>query len=220
MQCPSCHKEVKVENKDIGALYTCPLCRSVYFINFDGTPDFGEVEQPSADELKRLQNLNVPEKKKSKKQKEQEPELPELQLYPPVEDNPAATEEHTDEVLKEPFQENAQEIIQEVAEPSNVVPINFSSVASEIEDFGNQQTAVSGLSYDLEVSGLDSKEAQTLLKEAVDDARFGWHLEDLVREIRTGTCRFKNLTPVQAFILARRIQFLDVEMKWTQNVLA
>lgn len=286
MQCPSCHKEVDVKDKDVGALFTCPQCRSVYFINFDGTPEYGEVSQPSEEELKKLQNAAVPEKKKKKKKKKDDEELEQHEvesLMKPEQTNPGAgdlgvTEETQPPVAFEmevpavdipqtetpafemqsmqnfamPEQEVPQETFQVVPEEppiealptespsienfsyeaaSEMPPANeaqptenqfqdFSSIASEIESFGNQQTAVAGISYDLEVTGLDTKESQELLREAIDDSRFGWHPDDLVREIRRGSCTFKNLTPVQAFVLARRIQFIDVEMKWKQNVLA
>jgi Zn-finger nucleic acid-binding protein len=300
MQCPSCHKEVTAKDKDFGALFTCPQCRSVYFLNFDGTPEFGEVIQPSADELARLQNASVPEKKKSKKKKDKDKDNEEIEQHevaahlspdqtsvepmhnplleaqpePMTESVPPQTEE-VSQIQEEPYHEAYQETIpqtppdsepfsfespttetnvadselaselmaappefqtepqqssvmteivmseQEVysSEPTDL-PQDFREIASEIESFGNQQTAVAGLSYDLEITGLDSKESQELLKEAIEDSRFGWHAEDKIREIKTGTCRFKDLTPVQAFVLARRIQFIDVEMKWKQNVIA
>lgn len=282
MQCPSCHKEVDVKAKDVGALFTCPQCRSVYFINFDGTPEYGEVEQPSEEELKKLQNASVPEKKKKKKKKkddddeldqhevEAQPapfemevppvdipqtETPAFEIQPmenfgqieaaPTETfslEPAVPQEDTFQVAPEepPIEalptetssiENFSYEAANEMPPANEnqfqsqeaplgAPQDFNSIASEIESFGNQQTAVAGISYDLEITGLDTKESQELLREAIDDARFGWHPDDMAREIRRGSCTFKNLTPVQAFVLARRIQFIDIEMKWKQNVLA
>lgn len=279
MQCPSCQKQVDVKDKDVGALFTCPHCRSVYFINFDGTPDFGEVQQPSAEELQRLQNLAIPEKKKKKKSKKDEDEseqqqavIPEPQSEQTFEAAPAAFEQEvptvdisqnetpafeiqpmesfslSEEQVPAPFEPAPVEPmavepmpiealptetpsienfsyeapIENTAPPvqQQSAPTDFNSIASEIENFGNQQTVVAGISYDLEVTGLDTKEAQELLREAIDDSRFAWHPDDVVREIRTGTCHFKNLTPVQAFVLAKRIQFIDMEMKWKQNVLA
>lgn len=283
MQCPSCHKEVDVKDKDVGALFTCPQCRSVYFINFDGTPEYGEVEQPSVEELKKLQNAAVPEKKKKKKKKQDDDELDQHEVeaaepqqpvafemeVPPVDipqtetpvfeiqpmENFAPSEVAPTETFSlEPAPQDTFQVASE--EPpieafptespsienfsyeapnealsanenqfqSQEVPVSapqdFSSIASEIESFGNQQTAVAGISYDLEITGLDTKESQELLREAIDDSRFGWHPDDVAREIRRGSCTFKNLTPVQAFVLARRIQFIDIEMKWKQNVLA
>jgi len=264
MQCPSCQKEVSVQDKDVGALFTCPQCRSVYFINFDGTPEYGEVDQPSAEELKKLQNQSIPEKKKKQKKEQKhandeteaealeaqsagfEMEVPAMEMAPvdtpafEIQSEPPApftleeaqtTETFHTEPEPEPIPfealptespsiENISYESQPSEAPQTMSGQDFSSIASEIETFGNQHTAVAGISYDLEITGLDTKQSQELLREAIDDARFGWHPEDIVREIRTGTCHLKNLTPVQAFVIARRIQFIDVDMKWKQHVLA
>ncbi|MES2802672.1 MAG: zf-TFIIB domain-containing protein [Bdellovibrionota bacterium] len=238
MQCPSCQKEVSVQDKDVGALFTCPQCRSVYFINFDGTPEYGDVDQPSAEELKKLQNQNIPEKKKKKKKDKNdadefetqsaEMEVPAIELAPvetpafEMQPEPLPIEAFpTENPSIENFSYESQSVESESPSPQQAsIAQDFASIASEIEAFGNQQTSVAGISYDLEITGLDTKQSQELLREAIDDSRFGWHPDDLVREIRTGTCHFKNLTPVQAFVLARRIQFIDVDMKWKQNVLA
>ena len=258
MQCPSCQNEVSVQDKDVGALFTCPQCRSVYFINFDGTPEYGDVDQPSAEELEKLQNQSVPEKKKKKKKDKKndsdeteaealetveaqaagfEMEVPAMEMAPvdtpafeiqsepapfTLEEQPAETFQIEPEPI--PFEALPAEMpsIENISyeAPQTMTGQDFSSIASEIETFGNQHTAVAGISYDLEITGLDTKQSQELLREAIDDARFGWHPEDIVREIRTGTCHLKNLTPVQAFVIARRIQFIDVQMKWKQHVLA
>lgn len=255
MQCPSCQKEVSVQDKDVGALFTCPQCRSVYFINFDGTPEYGDVDQPSAEELEKLQNQSVPEKKKKKKKSKTdeteaeeleaqsasfETEVPVMEMAPveapafEMQSDPApftleeaqATETFQMEPEPEPIPFEALPTetpsIENISyeSPQTTTGQDFSSIASEIESFGNRETSVAGISYDLEITGLDTKQSQELLREAIDDARFGWHPEDIVREIRTGTCHLKNLTPVQAFVIARRIQFIDVDMKWKQNVLA
>lgn len=257
MQCPSCQKEVSVQDKDVGALFTCPQCRSVYFINFDGTPEYGDVDQPSAEELQKLQSVpeKKPKKKKNKKDESQteaeameaveaqasgfEMEVPAMEMAPV--DTPAfeIQSEPAPFSLEEPVVENFQTEPEPEPIPFEALPTespsienisyeapqatsaqDFSSIANEIESFGNRETSVAGISYDLEITGLDTKQSQELLREAIDDARFGWHPDDIVREIRTGTCHLKNLTPIQAFVIARRIQFIDVQMKWKQHVLA
>ena len=284
MQCPSCHKEVKVEDKNIGALFTCPQCRSVYFINFDGTPDYGDFQAPSEEEIKALQEQSLPKKKNKKQESAAQVALSE----------PVASEQSQD--LNPPFLQNDMSIagmdlpsipdisennLQDVNESSDFQMTDFSlpplpeepasdlsadnlalndlpeattdslqmpqsmdfdfkpvvenefmttqpsvdmnqggqfqSVAQEIESFGNQQTVVSGLTYDLVISNVDSKEVMQLLKEALEDSKFGWHIDDYMKQIKAGRIIFKDLTPVQAYVLARRIQFLDITMEWKQN---
>lgn len=247
MQCPSCHKEVKVEDKNIGALFTCPQCRSVYFINFDGTPDYGDFQAPSEEEIKALQEQSLP-KKKNKKQEgavnaipleplvsEQSHDLntasflqndmsvseTNLPAVPDIlENNMSNANESSDLQLTDfslpPLPEESELVATQPAADMNQSG-QFQSIAQEIESFGNQQTIVSGLTYDLVISSVDSKEVMQLLKEALEDSKFGWHADDYIKQIKAGRIIFKDLTPIQAFVLARRIQFLDITMEWKQN---
>lgn len=94
----------------------------------------------------------------------------------------------------------------------------FDLAADEITDFANQDSSISILSYDLKITGLDTKETMLLFREAVEDSKFGWMPQNIFSKIKNGECEFKDLNPVQAFVLAQRIQFLDIEMIWSQNV--
>lgn len=157
MQCPSCHKEVDVKDKDVGALFTCPLCRSVYFINFDGTPEFGEVQQPSEEELKKLQNLAVPEKKKKKKKKDQDEESEELGAgeeaapafsleseIPPVDfSQPAETPAFEMQPLEtQPFDNGFS------LEPQPVETIEVAAEPPPIEAFPSEAPSIENFSYE------------------------------------------------------------------------
>jgi hypothetical protein len=43
MICPNCQVDVAITEQLFGALYTCQACRAMYFINFDGQPEFGDI---------------------------------------------------------------------------------------------------------------------------------------------------------------------------------
>ena len=195
MQCPSCHKEVSLSEKQFGALYTCQQCQSVYFVNFDGIPEYGEI---------------APIEFVTENQTNENNE----QSFQPFESTFDATPEHIpEENLKEEIQ---PEVVSESISGKNP----FDSIAREIETFGNQETEISGLTYDLKITGLDSKESIFVLKEALQDVKFGWNSEDIFNQINYGSLELKQMTPIQAFVLAKRIQFIDAEMNWSQNVLA
>lgn len=103
------------------------------------------------------------------------------------------------------------------AEEPNQVS-EFSKTALEITDFANQDNTISALTYDLKISGLDTKETMLLFREAVTDLKFGWIAQEIFATVKDGTCQFKDLNPLQAYVLAKRIQFLDLDMEWKQNV--
>ncbi len=94
---------------------------------------------------------------------------------------------------------------------------SFSAAAKDILDYGNTETQIAHLNYDLFMKGLDTAEMMALLKESIDDSRFGWDAVEIMRTVKQGEIQFLKLNPVKAYILAKRLQFLDVEKIWKQN---
>lgn len=190
MICPQCTNEVPVTEAQFLSMYTCPKCQAVYFIDITGQPEFGDMSLP------------IPEE-------------------PPV-DHQIPTTELNEVVTFDNLQSEALDFgPEQVAYEEPATPENFSdfnSTALEITDFANQDSAISALSYDLKITGLDTKETMLLFREAVDDSKFGWIAQEIFSTVKNGECEFKNLNPIQAFVLAKRIQFLDIEMEWKQNV--
>lgn len=208
MICPSCHNDQVVTEHQYGALYTCKSCQAVYFISFDGNPEFGEVQAYEPEALSEalptdtLPPTNLPEfvadlvnEFQSPLQNEGDPMQPLVQFN----QNEFAVPESTD--LETP-----------------AISFNqFSDVAKDISDYGNTETQIAHLNYDLRIKGLDTAEMMSSLKEVIEDSRFGWDSNELMRTIKHGEISFEKLNPVKAYILAKRLQFLDVEKIWKQN---
>ncbi len=217
MICPQCTKEVPLTEAQYLSMYTCPKCQAVYFIDITGQPEFGDMSLPIPDEPQvegesihgesvEIQSFDAVNFQSPEPQIEnpfQTNELNEVSAHGSLES--MSTELATDQ---NPFEAPVQ--VESVSD--------FNSAALEITDFANQDNTISALSYDLKVTGLDTKETMLLFREAVDDSKFGWIAQELYSTIKNGECEFKNLNPIQAFVLAQRIQFLDIEMEWKQNV--
>ena len=171
MNCPSCHNEVEVLERNYGALFTCPKCQAVYFVNFEGQPEFSN-EPFAADTDNPVENLAV--------------ENLTVQYNESIPD----------------FEASA-----------------FQGIAQEISDFGNSEVQITALNYSLEINGLDSKEDIKAFQEIVTDNRFGWDATELLKQIKNGQIILDKLNPVQAFVLHKRIHFLNFDLKWKQNVL-
>ena len=163
MQCPQCKNEVLITEANYGALYTCPVCMAVYFINFEGQAEYDDTPAPPV--IENFENVMA---------------LPEV--------------------------------------AAEVLDSTFMQAAREITEYGNQEEIISQISYDLHVKGLDTKEVKLAFKEAIDDSKFSWMTDDIMNQIKNGESHLKNLNPIQAFVLATRIQFLDLEIEWKQNV--
>lgn len=229
MICPNCQIDVAISEQLFGALYTCGGCQAVYFINFDGQPEFGEVPTGVLSDIV------------AEPTSEAEPAAPEnfqsfeSSLEPlvdsvdmvnfdnkldaqfesfPSNESPAPSESEFAGNDVNPF-ENVQ--AESVVEP-NIH--SFSQIAKEISDFGNSEAHVSGLNYDLRITGLDTQLTLKQFKEVIDDPRFGWDSNEMIRGVKNGQITIEKLNPVKAFILAKRLQFLDIEKNWKQNALA
>lgn len=51
MNCPVCQKGLEIADKHFGTLFSCPHCRAVFYIGWDGTPEVGHHEpDPVAEE--------------------------------------------------------------------------------------------------------------------------------------------------------------------------
>ncbi len=218
MICPQCTNEVPVTEAQYLSMYTCGKCQAVYFIDITGQPEFGDMSVPIPVE----ENIST--------------ENPISNEFPAPEQNFSDSENNFQSDISNDFaSEVSAEISHEISGTDFSMDLNsdvnsfealtqneptsaFGSIANEIADFGNQDNSVSAVSYDLKITGLDTKETMLLFKEAVEDSKFGWMAQDIFQTIKNGECEFKNLNPIQAYVLANRIQFLDIEMLWKQNV--
>ncbi len=197
MICPSCQTVQGVTEQNYGALYTCQSCQAVYFINFDGQPEFGN-DEALAESSPTIADDFVSETEKLQNQINES-------MQPIVEFN---QNEFSADVS--PFQNL-------YTEPAANEMQTFKEVAQDIADYGNTESQIADLNYDLRISGLDTAEIISLFKEAIDDSRFGWDSNEFMRNIKRGEIIFEKLNPVKAYILAKRLQFLDVEKVWKQH---
>lgn len=177
MICPSCQNEVQVSERNYGALFTCPQCQAVYFVNFEGQPEYSN-----------------------------DTSAPDINNDPVVQ-----AEEFSPVVDFSTFQDVSEETPQDFSA--------FQNVAQEISDFGNSEVQITALNYTLEINGLDSKEDIKVFQETITDSRFGWDVPELLKQIKNGHIVLDKLNPVQAFVLYKRIYFLNFDLKWKQNVL-
>lgn len=72
------------------------------------------------------------------------------------------------------------------------------------------------LVFKLLISGIDSKEIRESIREAMEDARFGWDADSIIGQIEKGELTIENLSPVKATILINRIKRLPIQIRWEQ----
>lgn len=245
MICPNCQKEQKVTEQNYGALYTCTNCQAVYFVNFDGQPEFGEMstedmnieaEPPQhtvlASEKTQIHDAatTIGHSNYNQNTNIQAPLTEPMSFEPqPIEQVPEPYAAYDNSLINNfeavtpqpetdspnPFQRQSQ------SAPEAVSSLNaFANIAQEISDFGNADTQLSSLSYDLHVSGIDTAETKNLFQEAIEDSKFAWDSVEIMKSIKNGKVVIRRISPVKAYLLAKRIQFLDIDKVWKQNVLS
>lgn len=183
MDCPSCHKDITVSEQNYGALFTCPECQAVYFLNFGGQPEYDDHQIP--------------------------PPLPSEDFNSDMQVQSPSLSSESSYQLDNPF---------EMPHESKELE-SFDQVAQSISDFGNTESQIATLNYDLRIRGLDSKDLMQEFKDAIQDSRFGWESSDIMKKIKSGEVFLEKLNPVVAYLLAKRLRFLGLELKWNQNVL-
>ncbi len=226
MICPNCQIDVAISEQLFGGLYTCGACQAVYFINFEGQPEFGEVPTGVLSDIVSEPTAGT-EMAAALEPATENFESFESSLEPLVD---SVDMVNFDNKLDEQFDSyvNSDNLPPTEAEFENVqtesiVEPNihsFSRIAKEISDFGNSEAHVSGLNYDLKITGLDTQVTMKQFKEIIEDPRFGWDSNEMLRGVKNGQITIEKLNPVKAFILAKRLQFLDIEKNWKQNALA
>lgn len=203
MICPSCQKVQVITEHNYGALFTCPSCQAVYFIDFDGKPEFGEIsnEVPVDD--------------------------PHIQSEPDLTGPASNVESLSDNFTEIQYEETPQEdappfnpIPEKVEFPVSGSSDSFTNIAQEISDFGNTDSQLASMNYNLSVSGIDNQQTKTLFKEAIEDSKFAWDAFEIMKSIKNGKVEITKMSPAKAYLLAKRLQFLDIEKKWSQNVLS
>lgn len=215
MICPNCQADAKITEQNYGSLYTCAACQAAYFINFDGQPEFSNDDLPDA--------LIEADLALSETPAADDPSGPSLNLsdFDGAGLSPIGEFNQNEFAVIEPLQDNiaAPLSVEAIDTPDSEPFGSFSDVAKNISDFGNSETQVASLNYDLKITGLDTIEILSLFRESIDDSRFGWETNELMRTIKNGAITFVKLNPVKAYILAKRLQFLDIQKVWKQNVL-
>ena len=234
MICPNCQIDVAISEQLFGALYTCGACQAVYFINFEGQPEFGEVPTGVLSDIVSEPTAST-ELAGAFEPATENFQSFESSLEPLVDSVDMVNFDNKLEAQFDSYvnSENAAPAESELAgneinlfenvQTESVVEPNihsFSQIAKEISDFGNSEAHASGLNYDLQISGLDTQVTMKLFKEVIDDPRFGWDSNEMIRGVKNGQITIEKLNPVKAFILAKRLQFLDIEKNWKQNALA
>jgi hypothetical protein len=69
------------------------------------------------------------------------------------------------------------------------------------------------------ISGIDTKDLRSEIRQAIQDSRFGWDAGAVMASIKGGTLVLPRISPVKASIVINRIKNLAVQIRWEQNAI-
>lgn len=69
------------------------------------------------------------------------------------------------------------------------------------------------------ISGIDTKDLRTEIRQAIQDSRFGWDSGAVMASLKGGTLVLPRISPVKASIVINRIKNLAVQIRWEQNAI-
>ncbi len=225
MICPNCQVDAKITEQLFGSLYTCRSCSAVYFINFEGQPEFSDISNEGDEPAGSIggQIFQEPTSLSS------DLSSYESSLEPLIDSIDVVS---FDNKLDQQFEMQSSAQLSEQPESQEAFLENFnigaldkssssfSDIAKEISDFGNTETQLAGLNYDLKITGLDTQESKRLFQEVIEDSKLAFDSMQIMKNIKNGQIEFLKLNPVKAYILSKRLQFLDIEKHWRQNAMS
>ena len=216
-QCPKCATDL---NEDYG-MATCPRCAAMLIIDMDGIAHFGGDAPPENE-----QDLSLPAVSDQEPEPELKPEagveLPLIQAdsfdapnesFEPFPDLNLASSAPVEEVG---YLDAGPDIDHSAYSGSSFGPADD---PLGLNEYANSELSLAKdglLVFRILISGIDTKEIRTSLREAMQDARFNWDAARLLSGIKDGALRIDNVTPVKAMILVNRIKRLPLRIKWEQ----
>lgn len=215
VECPKCHGTIEISEASFGALFTCHLCRGLFFVGWDGQPELNDqIDSQPIDQTRdplESQDNDQASNQLSDPLADQASAFPDLSVPAPASDSASAA-------LPLPPSPSWTPLDQDFGNLSQ--PQSPASAIDEIERFANQDQEPLPLSYDLNIGGLDLPKQIQLLREVLDDPRFGWDTEQILSQISHGVLLLRNLSPIKTSMLVHRIKSSNLEIKWRQNVLS
>ncbi len=198
--CPVCQAQVEIGSEFFGGLFTCPACKGVYFIGFDGTPEAAAQHAP--------------------------PEIPQMEPPPATPENFGSYEPAPEipvdlPLIPEPqYQEyKAEQQMVSYDTPQTEVPTPPAfSPLQDVVDFANSEGSKSLSSYSVVFSGLEVGSNLQAFREVLIDSKLQVNFDQVKAQIKNGILRLENLDPAQAAVIAFRLRPFPIEMKWEQSL--
>lgn len=222
--CPSCQRPVEILDQHFGALFTCPHCQAVYFIDWQGQPEMAQHDNHDepivSDDI--VEGALESPVENSVETAEYTAPLDSGEPFAPDFVEPTYEAPIPEGEYMGPVETDSYDFSQPLGQPAEAVyesEPSDSSDFSDITDFANADIEMGPLSYTIQIEGLDSSANISQLKEAITDSRFAWDVLALLKQISEGRLVLSGLPPAKASVLINRLKYLPFKISWRQDVL-
>ncbi len=210
-------------------MVTCPTCAVVLFVDMEGVAHAaGDEPEPSQEPADQgggfdLGAFQIPTETPSENQQAPQDLGGQLPTFdPPPAVAPVAAPASSDEAPVEDL--NMEAFLgydssgtaggdSSQTDPND--PLGISAYAnSELSSAKDGSLVVT-----VTISGIDTKDLRTEIRQALQDSRFGWDASAVMSTIRGGMLRLERISPVKATIVINRIKNLAVQIRWEQSAI-
>jgi len=235
-ECPNCKVQIEA---DFG-MVTCPGCETILFVEVNGQiqVDGSSVEVssntpgPANDyESQEIEILNQVVENSEQNVENPYPEFkaPDQAFAIPDESfNIPDQNFETFESTQEPTFETGDQIVEPDFDPMPTIDVEehvqpkVEGDLSEIAEFANSDISLGkdgNYLYDIIISNIDSGEVKKRLRNALEDRRFNWDVDELLSTIADGCLRICRVNSVKSTVLINRIKNLPLLVTWEQRAI-
>lgn len=200
--CPKCGQAIE----DAFGIVQCPKCKTMLVADFDGNLKVSaesESIEVAADVLPDVP-FSAPEANDWSFEAPVDPVV-----EPVVPDIAIETEEM-------PIKE--MDVI-DLGGPPAAANLNDPAGIQEINNFANSEVSRARegiLFYQLRISGMDSADLNTAVKDALEDSKLKLNLPEIFKNVRNGTIVITKLNAVKASVIVSRLKEFPLEIEWSQ----
>lgn len=228
VSCPVCG----TQNEGDFGLINCTSCGSPFFIQIDGSVEVAATE-PVPARASTSPNVQAPVVEQSddvsqsilddfqddNRQGDFESIARKPKPVPPIEDPLLDFGNEISHEASPSLNYEAAAPLDEISEgPSATTGENMKDIAA----FGNSEQSLAregAYRFTLTVTGIDSAEIKTEVKDALTDGRFLWDIEALIASMEDGVLIINDLSAVKSALVVQRLKILPVEIKWEQHAI-
>ena len=215
--CPKCGQAI---DADFG-MFNCPSCQAFLSVDLDGQVSIAVGDDPLSPEQNALNNV-VEEPAADNidygnfDSFDIDPSIAKAEAEPSQDLGVAIGSENELPDISD-LPNASAEIEAEAIESTRVLD---SANLDDVVAFGNSELSSSqtgGILYDIYLSGIDTAEIREEIRLHIEDKKFLWNVEDLLRSIKNGRLIIRRVNAVKTAIFIQRIKHLDIDIQWKQH---